>query len=254
MAQILQNKECWGNGLVNQGASTASMFLTLHVLIQIALTMRVLLRPHREPASRIAWVVVIVAMPVLGILAYILVGETNIGQRLRPRRRQPGALDAGFEREHRLHGGRHRCRKRPRPPAVPHLAAGQQRLQGGGGAEASCCPNPTRDVVQLVNFRIQQGTLFPSIRRDELPTSNIERPMLNKNKDGRATCRVVAGGEARSEIYIGPQKRCQEPFISTVYKFYRIQCVAFGQTETSTPVEFRAQPVHLKEIGACVRF
>jgi cardiolipin synthase len=42
---------------------------------------RVLLRPHREPASRIAWIVVIVAMPLIGIVAYILLGEVNIGRR-----------------------------------------------------------------------------------------------------------------------------------------------------------------------------
>ncbi|OEU47013.1 MAG: cardiolipin synthase [Desulfobacterales bacterium C00003060] len=59
----------------------AAMFFALHVLIQIALIVRVLLRPHREPASRIAWVVVIITFPVLGILAYILLGETNIGRR-----------------------------------------------------------------------------------------------------------------------------------------------------------------------------
>ena len=38
------------------------------------------MRPHREPASRVAWVVVILVFPVLGILAYILLGETNIGR------------------------------------------------------------------------------------------------------------------------------------------------------------------------------
>ena len=42
---------------------------------------RVVLRPHREPASRIAWIVVIVTLPVAGILAYILFGEVNIGSR-----------------------------------------------------------------------------------------------------------------------------------------------------------------------------
>jgi cardiolipin synthase len=66
---------------MNESAFGGAMFLTLHVLIQIALTIRVLLKPHREPASRIAWVVVIVALPVLGIVAYILLGETNIGRR-----------------------------------------------------------------------------------------------------------------------------------------------------------------------------
>ena len=66
----------------------ADMFFTLHVLIQIALIVRVLLRPHREPASRIAWVVVIITFPVLGILAYILLGETNIGRRRVERMRE----------------------------------------------------------------------------------------------------------------------------------------------------------------------
>lgn len=59
----------------------ALIFGGVHVLIQLALIVRVLLRPHREPSSRIAWVVVIVAMPVVGIVAYILFGEVNIGWR-----------------------------------------------------------------------------------------------------------------------------------------------------------------------------
>ena len=67
---------------------TATMFLTLHVLVQIALIVRVLLRPHRDPASRIAWIVVIIVLPVLGILAYILLGETNIGRRRVARMRE----------------------------------------------------------------------------------------------------------------------------------------------------------------------
>ncbi len=66
---------------MSEGISTGAIFLTLHVLIQVGLIMRVLLRPHRDPASRIAWVVVIIALPGLGILAYILLGETNIGRR-----------------------------------------------------------------------------------------------------------------------------------------------------------------------------
>ena len=63
-----------------QSPIIAPMFLALHILIQITLIVRVLLRPHREPASRIAWVVVIIAVPVAGIVAYILFGETNIGR------------------------------------------------------------------------------------------------------------------------------------------------------------------------------
>jgi cardiolipin synthase len=59
----------------------AAVLMLLHVGIQLALLVRVLLRPHREPASRVAWVVVVVALPVMGIIAYLLFGEVNIGRR-----------------------------------------------------------------------------------------------------------------------------------------------------------------------------
>lgn len=59
----------------------AAISAILHVLVQLALCVRVLLRPHREPASRIAWIVVVLAMPVVGIVAYVLLGEVNIGRR-----------------------------------------------------------------------------------------------------------------------------------------------------------------------------
>ncbi len=58
-----------------------AILLALDISLQVTFVVRVLLRPHREPASRIAWVVVIVAVPLLGILAYLLFGETCIGRR-----------------------------------------------------------------------------------------------------------------------------------------------------------------------------
>ncbi|WP_374280893.1 cardiolipin synthase [Novosphingobium sp.] len=42
---------------------------------------RALLRPQREPASRIAWMIAILVLPVLGIVAYLLVGEARISRR-----------------------------------------------------------------------------------------------------------------------------------------------------------------------------
>ena len=63
---------------MGDGPSAATVFLILHILIQIMLIVRVLLRPHREPAARIAWILVIIAFPVVGLLAYLLLGETNI--------------------------------------------------------------------------------------------------------------------------------------------------------------------------------
>ncbi|MGB7934035.1 MAG: cardiolipin synthase [Gammaproteobacteria bacterium] len=59
----------------------SAALILLHMSAQVAVIIRVLLRPHRDPSSRIAWVVVIAALPVLGIVAYLLLGEVNIGRR-----------------------------------------------------------------------------------------------------------------------------------------------------------------------------
>ncbi len=61
--------------------SGTTVAVAVHTVIELAVIIRVMLRPHREPASRIAWVAVIAALPVVGILAYILFGEVNIGRR-----------------------------------------------------------------------------------------------------------------------------------------------------------------------------
>lgn len=56
-------------------------FVGLHLAVELAIIVRVILRPHRNPASRIAWVTVIAALPVLGMLWYLLLGETSIGRK-----------------------------------------------------------------------------------------------------------------------------------------------------------------------------
>jgi cardiolipin synthase len=55
--------------------------VNLTICLQIVYLVRALLRPHREPASRLAWIVVIVVAPVVGVVAYILFGDTNVGSR-----------------------------------------------------------------------------------------------------------------------------------------------------------------------------
>ena len=58
-----------------------SLLPYIHVLLVLVVGTRVLLRPYRQPASRIAWMVVIVTLPFLGIVTYILFGEVSIGRR-----------------------------------------------------------------------------------------------------------------------------------------------------------------------------
>ena len=59
--------------------------------LELAVIARILVRPHRDPASRIAWVVVVAVLPLLGILAYLFLGETSIGRRRTQRMREVAA-------------------------------------------------------------------------------------------------------------------------------------------------------------------
>jgi cardiolipin synthase len=63
-----------------EGATIAWLLLGLEVGVQLFFVGRALLRPYREPVSRLAWVMIIVVAPLVGMIAYVLVGETNIGR------------------------------------------------------------------------------------------------------------------------------------------------------------------------------
>ncbi|MFN4100427.1 MAG: phospholipase D-like domain-containing protein [Pararhodobacter sp.] len=53
----------------------------LHYAVQLVVLVRALTRPGREPASRLAWVLVILAVPALGVVLYLLLGEVSPGRR-----------------------------------------------------------------------------------------------------------------------------------------------------------------------------
>jgi cardiolipin synthase len=57
------------------------LVFALVAVLQLAVLGRILLRPHRDPASRIAWLVVVATFPLIGIVAYLFLGEVNIGKR-----------------------------------------------------------------------------------------------------------------------------------------------------------------------------
>jgi len=63
------------------------------VAIELVVLVRAVLRPNREPASRLAWVIIIVVAPMIGAIAYLLLGEV----RLR-RRRMGHEIDAALPR------------------------------------------------------------------------------------------------------------------------------------------------------------
>ena len=57
-------------------------------LADAATIIRALLRPHREPASRLAWIIAVLALPIVGVLLYLLLGEARISSERRSRGRE----------------------------------------------------------------------------------------------------------------------------------------------------------------------
>lgn len=68
-----------------------------YVLAVVALILRALTRPDRIPEARTAWVLLILAAPVVGALAYLALGETDVGKkrvhRLREAEKQLDRVD-----------------------------------------------------------------------------------------------------------------------------------------------------------------
>jgi len=73
----------------------SSAITWLLLIGELAVLLRALLRPQREPASRIAWAIAILVLPLAGALFYLLVGEARISQR---RRARFAAIDARLPR------------------------------------------------------------------------------------------------------------------------------------------------------------
>ena len=67
----------------------------LLIVAEIAVLVRVLIRPHREPASRLAWIAVVIALPLVGVIAYLILGEIRISGRRREHGRD---IDAALPR------------------------------------------------------------------------------------------------------------------------------------------------------------
>ena len=73
---------------MTESSALASLWMVSIWLLHVVFMARAVLRSHRDPASRLAWVVVMAVVPLLGIVAYLLLGETNIGRRRVAKMRQ----------------------------------------------------------------------------------------------------------------------------------------------------------------------
>ncbi len=125
---------------------TLSFGIVLHFLAQFVTAIRALTRKDREPASRAAWLLLVIAVPVIGVVAYFLVGEANIGRRTA--RRMTAARIALSE---------HRPAEAVAAPEIPEAFAPVFRRAGSvngfavaGGNAARLMPDETAAIDALV--------------------------------------------------------------------------------------------------------
>ena len=56
----------------------ATIFFLMHSALSLAIIVRVLLRPRMEPSVRLVWIMVVEAVPLVGVIAYLLFGEIRM--------------------------------------------------------------------------------------------------------------------------------------------------------------------------------
>lgn len=79
----------------------AGLGLTLHIILMIVMTLRIV-SVQRNIGVAIAWIAVLYTLPVVGFIAYILLGEPMIGRRYRQRMEQARLLTNDVAARERL--------------------------------------------------------------------------------------------------------------------------------------------------------
>ena len=165
-------------------------------LVHLGVIARVILRPHREPASRIAWIVVIVVLPVIGIVTYVLLGETSIG------RRRVSRLHAVLATMPDLTNvsGMNSPNLQPKIPETYaplfRLGCAINRFQPVGGNYASLLPDSNATIESIVADIDASQDHVHLIFYIWLPDNNGLKVVeaLKRAATRHVTCRVMADG------------------------------------------------------------
>ena len=73
--------------------------LVAHISVVVGFSIRLMLRNDLSPPARLAWIIVLILLPVLGTIVYMLFGEVDLGRKMRARQRSI------HEEVHRAAGG-----------------------------------------------------------------------------------------------------------------------------------------------------
>jgi cardiolipin synthase len=176
---------------------TNSAILSLvYLAIHIVFAIRIIIRPHRDPASRLAWLVVIIFAPVIGIIAYILLGEVNIG---RSRVRRAREILDQLPRLHDAPGGADPAIQPTENDVYAHLYRATGSINGfsaHGGNTARLMSDSNAAIAQMVED-IDNATEHVHLLFYIWLTDNNGRKVADALKRAAArgvVCRAMADG------------------------------------------------------------
>ena len=171
------------------------LLFVAHLLIQAVVMLRVLQRPHREPTSRLAWVVVVLALPVVGIIAYLLLGETNIGRRNAKAMRQAMGAVA-----HQECGSEDEASRSVTIPAgyahlfrVGHSISGFPAVAGNSGALMEDSVATINSMVADIDAAQREVNVLFYIWLTDLSGTHIAQALQRAVTRG-VTCRAMVDG------------------------------------------------------------
>ena len=174
----------------------SSLGALLLFLAHLAVIVRVILRPHREPASRIAWLVIIIVLPVVGMIAYLLLGETNIG---RGRARRLQEVLASMPRVADIPGWDAPALRADIPESYAHLFLVGRSVNGFepvGGNRARLLADSNASIESLVEDIDAAKDHVHLLFYIWLPDNNGLKvaQALQRAAARKVTCRVMADG------------------------------------------------------------
>src|SRR6201996_270615 len=182
-------------------------------VIHLSTVLRAITRPNRTPASRVAWIAVIMCLPVIGVVAYLFLGETSIGR----------------ERGHRLRDAESRLAAPsgagagPDDPVATSVSDLCRSINGFGptpgtraallGAVGAGAAEPTRDCDAAINELIEAFDaatehihLSFHIWLDDKNGGRVADAICAAARRGVA-CRVMADALGSRDFIRGPRWR-----------------------------------------------
>ncbi len=199
---ILSPIEFFFSGTLAEGTNWSSAIVVVEILARLTLACIVVVRKGSRPSVATAWLLVVVSFPLIGSIAYLMLGESRLGGRRRTLHRM--ILDR-FDRPdfHRHDDPRAQdVRMDPSDLQIAHIARRVSNSPATAGNRARLVGDSKSSVEQIV-VDIDQATstvhLVTYIWLNDRVGEQLASALIAAAKRGVA-CRVLADGHGSSKF------------------------------------------------------